>query len=761
MADLFLYSDVLGDAILREEGGKAVLIGGDFGYGNFGDILQHAGAIDRFKRCSDLQVVSVLSVDAMSKHVTIGALREGYGADVLIFVSDGPLDQEAQATRGLVQVANIRDITCIQLYGGGFLTERWGDFVLGVAEFFLRKLPSVAYFISGQQVSPAYAGRVAEHIRTFKPALLAVRDSISQKLLKRQGVDAQFSFDDAVEPLLELSRRLPVRRGPGMFIHLNSSGYTGNDCAEDSLVADMAILGARSPDTRVVLVQAYQDRREEVLDSMETLKRLEAAFPFPCIEVVMLVSMIMGRGANTPMSELVGDYAYACSYHVTLWLQLNGIPCWLRSENAYYEQKRESLGVHGDFEDFLENLPKVDHSRNLLKRAKWTAVLEGAISGLTRPMSLLEFGGSSADDVYRTIHFKGEPSLADRLDYSWNAILDLKDEKKKLLLELQDAQSKIAESAERLDSSDARISEVQHERDALDAQIQVQHEQAVQQQANLDAAIQQQEYMRERLESMQTQVSILERALDEEAVIRQAEHKARELVRQEAEGRERNLASRNEELLLERGRLKAHLKSAQDTISRLKDEEVRANLLSGRVEALTAQVTELGSSSRALSGSLKVAEAGWFQSMQGNEVLVKHLASLKSEKEQIQTDALRLEERLESAVSRMNAYSEQLTSVGEEARSQRRAAEVAFQSLESLGERERGLSAVIAQIHGSRSWRITKPMRAGARFLKTRRFDSAGEVGLFELTRRLGQALPLPEGLASRVGRILRGLRRN
>ena len=101
-----------------------------------------------------------------------------------------------------------------------------------------------------------------------------------------------------------------------------------------------------------VLLQAFQDAREEVLDSFETVKRLEIGFPFAGLETILLVGAAMGKGSER-VRPVTGHFGYSCSYHVALWLQLCGIPCWLRGTNDYYEHKCRALGIEGDFESFL------------------------------------------------------------------------------------------------------------------------------------------------------------------------------------------------------------------------------------------------------------------------------------------------------------------------------------------------------------------------------------------------------------------------
>lgn len=470
MSQLFVYADAESAATLAADDAKAILIGSDFGYGNFGDLLQHMGSIKRIQQWSSLLAVSVLSLDAISRHVSVASLRRSYGVDALMFVSSAPLTSEQADLLGLAPLAALRNVSCIQLYGGGFLNEMWGDFVLGVAEFFLRSLPGTAYYISGQQIAKGYADRVLRHVEEFSPLLFGVRDRDSLETLQTLGVEAEFSFDDAVEPLQALSEIIVPERGDsGLFVHLNSSGYTGNGEAIEELMGHMQLLAEKTDHADVTLFQAFQDAREEVVDSIETVKRLEHGFPFVSLNTVMLVSSIMdGARADGRVRKVIGQYGYACSYHITLWLQLNGIPCWLRGSNKYYDQKRRSLGVEGGLQSFLDTLPLPDHSQNLTERALWTSRLQASIAGIGAVSNNVEWDPAVLGDP-RTFQFKGEPRLEERLNETWRSVIGLQDEKQRLEAELDRQRS--AGSAELLARIEERFEAAERREGALAGRI--------------------------------------------------------------------------------------------------------------------------------------------------------------------------------------------------------------------------------------------------------------------------------------------------
>ncbi|KRE99943.1 hypothetical protein ASG87_13195 [Frateuria sp. Soil773] len=614
---LYLYADDESIEVLGAQRPKALLIGSDFGYGNFGDVLQHKGAISRVKAASGLAAVSILTLDAISRYVDTGALRKDYGADALAFVSEMPIASETAAQLQLREVAVLRNVSYIQLYGGGFLNEMWGDFVLGVAEYFLERLPGAAYVISGQQIAGAYASRVRDHVARFKPQMLGVRDRNSAGLMADQGMRADFSFDDAVEPLLELHHKLGLQAGEGAFVHLNTSGYTGNDGAMDEMVAHLRLVADRVGSEKPTLLHAFQDAREEVVDSIETVKRLESGFPFTDVETVMLVAAIMESGHPGNMRVLTGRFGYSSSYHVTLWLQLAGIPCWLRGSNEYYRQKRAALGIEGRFEDFLEQMHCPDHRENLHERSQWVARLEHILGRAELMENRIAWERSNRATPERTFNFKGEPRMEERLNQAWQAAEGNRQENERLRALLEG------------------------DTDGTGAQDPV----------------------------------------------RQSRH----------EGGLDVLFARFEKAVMASAKLEIELLHSAEKIGELEQGLARE---------------------RALAEALK--------------------------------------SRLEETELRMQACNRQLTEVGTDARYYREQ----YLSMQSGLQQAAVCAEQLRQITSSRSWRITRPLRVANRFLATRRFDPAGEVGVYAMLRIVAEKLPIKARWRSAAGRTLRRFRR-
>lgn len=731
-ANLVFYADAESADALASAQRKAILVGGDFGYGNFGDVLQHMGAASRIRECSSLAVASVFSVHAISRHVDVATLRRSYGVDALMFATEAPLEAEKAARLGLRQVSTIRNVSCVQLYGGGFLNRMWGDSVLEIAEYLLERLPGALYLVSGQQVSPDYVERVAKHVARFRPYLVGIRDRDSLATLTAAGVDTDFSFDDAVEPLLSLSRSIGVVRGSGAFIHLNSSGYTGNDGALHEIARHMMLVADRvGSEGKPVLLQAFQDAREEVVDSLETVKRLEIGFPFAGLETILLVGAAMGVGGEH-VRPVTGHFGYSCSYHVALWLQLCGIPCWLRGTNDYYEHKCRALGIEGDFESFLVSMPMPNHGANLEARSRWTRKLDAAIEGADPVTNRVDLEPYEPGVAKHSFHFKGEPRLGERLDQTWAALCGVREENQSLsagmeLLkqELVGTENQLRAMLEERETVQARLSECYTDKEAALGRLQemsVAH-------AALHARLE------EVSASNQSLLSRLLEAVGQAVELRAEIRRGEDAVLEGAQRLNEALAASKslEERLYAAGRLESRLLE--------------------RINALTNQLTILGSESRSLTSKLRDAESGWVAACRGNEELNARLTDLGSER-----DALA--QRLVTVESRLLAYNVQIAEIGSEARTYREQAEWSHARLLETSERERRATELLGLMRGSRSWRWSRPMRVTTRFLKTGRFDMEGQVGVFELTRIVGRKVPMPAHWRSGLGRWLEKMRR-
>lgn len=719
---LYFYADEESIELLESMHSKALLVGGDFGYGNFGDVLQHVGSLQHIRAWSRLKTASVFSLDALSRHIDAVSLRNSYAVDALLFVSENPIAEAELKNLGLRIVSTIRNISFLHLYGGGYLNRMWGDFVLKVAGEFLAKLPGVTYVMSGQQLSSDYVQQAKLHVEKFNPRLVGFRDQASLSRARASGVLADFSFDDAVEPLLRLRHKFELRKGNGAFIHLNTSGYTGNSEVISEMLSHLQnVAFSLGGQGRGVLLQAFQDARENVIDSIETVKRLEAGFPFSDIEIVLLVRAILSEGVTQP-HVLQGRFGYSSSYHVTLWLQLNGIPCWLRGSNGYYMQKREALGIQGRFEDFMENMPCPTHDENLHARACWLSKLSQVLEAVPYVANKMDWESGDENASTHAFHYKGEPRLEEKLDETWKTMVWFRGENERMTMEIGQARELIEELEGAATEKDAL-------RDRLDVISRLMEK------------------------KLSEHSSTTEKLLEATGLVAslKVELKYKENIESDLAAEIRCKESVESNLVEQLSRVKFEYESLLSDLTNAKRREL---LFTRRMDAVYSQVTMLGAQHRDLEKRASEAEGNCHAAYQSNERLSADLNAALSKLEF-------LGKQLSTVQSRLVSCNEQLTAVGVEARRYREDSENSHVSLLEYKERERQAMLRLEEAMGSKSWRWTRPVRMINRFFRTGRFDAEGTIGLFEMLRILGRKVPVPASWRSGLGRWLEKMRRN
>ncbi|WP_317925626.1 hypothetical protein [Cupriavidus sp. TA19] len=411
---LYLYADEASQAVLSGNSEKLIFVGSDFGYGNFGDILQHKNSIRLGKQSNRFSTVSVLAANSIGFRNFPEWARCAYGADAVVFVSENPLVFESNDL-ALRPIEMIRNPTVVQLYGGGFLNEKWGDFVLGVVEYFLSRLPGITYLVSGQQITSPYEKRVFRHIQDFKPSIFGVRDELSHQGLSQAGFQSVFSFDDATEALRVLSSSTQMGRKDRLLLHLNTSDYVSDENDLNVVSQDLERLASSlAAKQGVTVFQAFADPRPEVKDSRESIKRLGPSFPFIDYRVVELAPLAYRCFSHDLNLILRGEIGCSSSYHVALWLQLSGIPCWLWSRNSYYDQKSRSLQVHQDLDAFLRQPSLADHRFNLERREEWLEQLTCRLLQAPSMRSDVFFDVDPGVVAPSTFFFKGLPTLEEK-----------------------------------------------------------------------------------------------------------------------------------------------------------------------------------------------------------------------------------------------------------------------------------------------------------------------------------------------------------
>ena len=436
MNNIYLYADECSRQELISDDQKIISIGGDFGHGNFGDIIQNINSLNLTKKTGKFAAVSVMAASAIGFKEFPAWARKVYGADALIFISDYPLILDSDSP-ALELVGEMRNIAAVQMYGGGFLNDMWGGFVLEVVEYFLRLAPQANYLVSGQQITAPFQQRLLRHIEEFRPRLFGVRDEMSRQILQATGFMPQFSFDDATELLGTIAQRLVLRKGAGCLMHLNVSGYTNNDADLSSMGSDFRRIAEKmGASADLTLFQAFKDTRQDVLDSRECLKVLDQRFPFNDFREVDLATFAYGATGVASAKPVTGEFGYSCSYHVALFLQLAGIPCWLRSSNPFYDQKSKALQVSQDFASFLEEPRLADHSLHLERRAQWLEVFDQAISDTPEVHQVARVSLPAGGPAPWPFFFKGMPTLQEKLEMARQEVSRVKQQAAELNAQL-------------------------------------------------------------------------------------------------------------------------------------------------------------------------------------------------------------------------------------------------------------------------------------------------------------------------------------
>jgi len=358
-----------------------LLLGSCGGFANFGDVLQLKGAIDWHRSTTGLDPVLIMHTTAIPDAGFTDRLRGWYDARDILYWAPRPFDLSSIGHALLREHAAIPHL---HVYGGGFLNRYWGVGSITIIEGLIEQFGASHYVLSGQQVDVQFVPRLREHFARFRPLLAGGRDPRSAGLLGDCGVDADDSFDDAIERIDALAASVPAV-GPvaDAMIHLNTSYYAdGPD--RDGLIAiagHMAALSghlaSRSPsEPDILLAQAYTDRRaDEIFDTMGVVLQLEDGFPFRQYRVIDLAktALEMGTAADRGGPRLRARLALTSSYHVTILCATLGVPCHFLARNDYYAQKRAGLfeTVGEDLASFLRSPGVLDLSGRRGVRSRW------------------------------------------------------------------------------------------------------------------------------------------------------------------------------------------------------------------------------------------------------------------------------------------------------------------------------------------------------------------------------------------------------
>jgi hypothetical protein len=333
----------------RVEGAResVLLVGSYDGSGNFGDVLQLAGAIETVRGVAGPPLpIAVVERETHAHHT---ALLERHpsllsGAAFVHYHEGGEADAD-----GLIELENgcLSGTTALYLYGGGYLNEWWGARKVAHAAAAERLAgggppPVVA---SGLQVDEAAVapGGVAHELLS-RAWWVGARDVQSLHSMREHlGVPVELSGDDAL-PFLRFP---PTEAGPAINLHVNAGQWVSDDPTSMAVrivatLRDVALAADAPLELRPVI--AYEDPRvserrvvTELLAEHHDALLESGLTPGPAVD---LLTDATGNGLERFRRARL---TVACSYHVTLTSLLNGVPSLLPADNAYYAQKAAGL----------------------------------------------------------------------------------------------------------------------------------------------------------------------------------------------------------------------------------------------------------------------------------------------------------------------------------------------------------------------------------------------------------------------------------
>lgn len=467
LTEHFWYGDEATRRVLAGKGSRVLLLGSCGGYANFGDVLQLKGAIDWHRQHTRLDPVVVFHASAISDSGFVERQRRIYGVEAILLWS--PKRYELSAL-GLAEISTTQHIERLHVYGGGFLNRFWGRGTVAIIESLIARFGVGHYVISGQQVDELFVPELREHFQRYRPLIAGGRDATSARLLAACGVEAQDSFDDAAELLDRLAAQQGHDHGScDLLLHMNTSYYTGPDEYDQlgEVLRRVAAIVARgrSAAPRVTLLHAYNDSRvEEVVDTLGAVQRLEHRFPFASFDVIDLsqVATRFGVSGERPVALPIAPLAISCSYHVSILLSRLGVPCYLLSRNAYYDQKRGGLGMKMDLDEFLAAPRATDLSARFAVRPEWSRRLSRAFE--VEP-EIRDVTVAAADSVATKFVLRGQAPGGARGDSAANSA-----EYQSIIAGFEERGRHIAELRNAVTSAEAESRRLWNELQSSDAQ---------------------------------------------------------------------------------------------------------------------------------------------------------------------------------------------------------------------------------------------------------------------------------------------------
>lgn len=383
-----LYGDESTRKLVASGAPVIYLYGSWEGYENYGDVQQLKSVIRYYRELGGRAVVVILSLSAWSRDGFLDELSTKYDADGLLFEDDEYL---ATSRQGIEVVRDVAAGQLFHLYGGGYFNRFWGERRGIVSANLLEMLGIERYVVSGLQVDEPGAESLRTLFAAHPPLIVGGRDLASTELLRSAAppaVPVEYSFDDAIEPILALRDGLglapPTPAATATVgLHLNITGQYMSSDQGPALRSALAAVGLRHPAHELTLIHAYNDRRDFLLDTLESAKSLGIVADYPNFAVVNFATVSASKVRDALTLERVAaalapvDFVISASYHVAMTMNLLGRPAYLLATNDYYRDKRSALGLPSDIDAFLAD-PRAflrDFSQEQRARARWIDLL--------------------------------------------------------------------------------------------------------------------------------------------------------------------------------------------------------------------------------------------------------------------------------------------------------------------------------------------------------------------------------------------------
>ena len=371
---------------LRKARSAVLMVGSYDGSGNFGDVLQLAGAIETVSGLPGSPLpVAIVERTTRASHTSLRSrFPDQLGGAVYAHFDDGSCTAHDRVVELAAGEAPLDSV--LYLYGGGYLNHWWGDRKVALSEAAERLAGGGALLLvaSGQQVEEGLiAAGGAAHELISRATWVGARDAGSLEFLRANLAQEPHrivvSGDDAV-PLLHLGPAVPEYL---VNFHINAGEWVSDqpEAVIGRVVAILRRLGeASSRPLELQPVIAYEDDRISearlISEVMERHRRdLERAGLIPAPPLDVLADATGNSLARFRRARLT----VSCSYHVAVTSLLAGIPTMLLAANRYYEQKaaglRHLFGLDGGLVGVEGTKPDSDAAAAVLRDGPARAAL--------------------------------------------------------------------------------------------------------------------------------------------------------------------------------------------------------------------------------------------------------------------------------------------------------------------------------------------------------------------------------------------------